>query len=259
MIPKKIHYCWLSEEPIPAKFMNYIENWSRVMPDYEIIRWDTHRFDIHSSKWVEDAYNNRKWAFASDYIRAYALYNEGGFYLDTDVIVNDRFDDYLNCGFVSSIECNPKRWKQVSGQTDKDGHRLPDVERVMGFGIQAAIIGCVPGHRFVKMLLDYYDSRTFFDGQKFDMLPAPYVYAQLLETQGLVFEDRKQILADDICLFRSNVFSDYQSCDLNSKYIHMCAGSWVDSKSGFKTRVIKSMLFVRKLFNSISYRLTDKG
>lgn len=257
MIPKKIHYCWLSQEPIPTKFQSYIDNWSKVMPDYQLIKWDTHRFDIHSSKWVEDAFKNRKWAFASDYIRAYALYNEGGFYLDTDVIVNGRFDEYLDHGFVSSIECNPKRWKKVSAQTDKDGHRLPGVDRVQCFGIQAAIIGCEPGHKLVKSLLDYYDSRTFFDGQKFDMLPAPYVYAQLLEPLGLVFKDRKQVLADDICLFRSNVFSDYQSCDLSSKVIHMCAGSWVDGKSGFRTRVIKSMLFVRKILNSIRYRLTD--
>ena len=88
MIPKKIHYCWLSNEPIPEKYQKYIQGWKRIMPDYQIIKWDTHRFDVHKSRWVEDAVKYRKWAFAADYIRAYALYHEGGFYLDSDVFVN---------------------------------------------------------------------------------------------------------------------------------------------------------------------------
>lgn len=51
-------------------------------------KWDKKAFDIHSVKWVEDAYAQKKWAFCADYIRAYALFTEGGFYLDSDVIVN---------------------------------------------------------------------------------------------------------------------------------------------------------------------------
>ena len=96
MIPKTIHYCWLSDEPIPANIQKYIDGWRKVMPEYRIKKWDKKAFDIHSVKWVEDAYAQKKWAFCADYIRAYALFTEGGFYLDSDVIVNKKFDTFLN-------------------------------------------------------------------------------------------------------------------------------------------------------------------
>ena len=72
-IPKKIHWCWLSGDPLPVKIQDCINSWKRVMPDYEIVLWDKQRFDIHSVKFVADACNARKWAFAADYIRLYAL------------------------------------------------------------------------------------------------------------------------------------------------------------------------------------------
>ena len=255
MIPKKIHYCWLSEEPIPEIYQKYIDGWKKIMPDYQIIKWDTQRFDIRSSQWVKDAYNHRKWAFAADYIRAYALYHEGGFYLDSDVLVRRSFDEYLCADFVSSIECNPKRWKLIKRQTEENGHKKQCIEMISGFGIQAAIIGAIPAHPFVARVLDYYDTHVFFDGNKFDQLPAPCVYVKILENEGLVYKDQEQLLNNNIHIYRSNVFADYQSCDLNSIAIHMCAGSWLDSKSSLKTKIIKSFLFVREIFNTVVYRL----
>ena len=44
-------------------------------------------FDVDSVAFVKEACNLKKWAFACDYIRAYALYHEGGIYLDSDVRV----------------------------------------------------------------------------------------------------------------------------------------------------------------------------
>ena len=44
--------------------------------------------------------HKRNGRFCADYIRAYALFTEGGFYLDSDVIVNKKFDTFLNYGFV---------------------------------------------------------------------------------------------------------------------------------------------------------------
>ena len=175
MIPKKIHYCWLSDEPLPKDVCTYVNEWQKIMPDYKIKKWDKNAFDIHSSKWVEQAYENKKWAFAADYIRAYALYTEGGFYLDSDVRVFSRFDKFLKYGFVSSIEYNKLC---DTSQFDASFHRYPSVEHVFGLGIQAAIIGSTKGHLFPFDLLNYYNSREFVkkDGT-FDMLPAPVIYA----------------------------------------------------------------------------------
>lgn len=253
MIPKIIHYCWLSDEPIPQKLQNYIDGWKKLMPDYQFKKWDKKAFDIHSVKWVEDAYANRKWAFAADYIRAYALYNEGGFYLDSDVLLQKRLDTYLDAGFVSSVEFNPSCTQMVKESIGEDGKRKKDISFIKGLGIQAAIIGSEKGHSFPKELIDYYHSHHFIksDGT-FDQLPAPIIYALLLEKKGFVYKDEFQKLPTNIVIYDSSVFAGFQTCNFNSIGIHVCAGSWVDGKKEKGLiGTVKKNLFLRKLYNTI--------
>lgn len=74
MIPKIIHFCWMSGDAYPEKFKKCIESWKLKLPDYEIWLWDTNRFDINQSIWVKEAFEAKRYAFCSDYIRCYALY-----------------------------------------------------------------------------------------------------------------------------------------------------------------------------------------
>ena len=46
MIPKIIHYCWLSGDPIPEKLQRYMNTWKKHLPDYEFMLWDKSRFFI---------------------------------------------------------------------------------------------------------------------------------------------------------------------------------------------------------------------
>lgn len=101
MIPKKIHFCWLSGDEFPPLIQFCIDTWKKVLPDYEIILWDTKRFDINSVAWVKEAFEAKKYAFAADYIRLYAVYTEGGIYLDSDVEMLKPFNDLLkNKAFI---------------------------------------------------------------------------------------------------------------------------------------------------------------
>ena len=59
MIPKIIHYCWLSEDPFPQKIQDCIASWKAIMPDYEISVWNTSNFDVNSIPYVKEAYENR--------------------------------------------------------------------------------------------------------------------------------------------------------------------------------------------------------
>ena len=52
MIPKIIHYCWLSDDPIPNELEHYMASWKKKLPDYEFILWNFNRFDKNSSVWV---------------------------------------------------------------------------------------------------------------------------------------------------------------------------------------------------------------
>ena len=100
---KKIHYCWFGGKPLPRKVKQCIKTWKKFLPDYEIIEWNEQNFNIKSCTFVEQAYENKKWAFVSDYARIYALYKEGGIYFDTDVKVlkdiNNIIDKEMFLGY----------------------------------------------------------------------------------------------------------------------------------------------------------------
>ena len=103
-IPKIIHFVWFGKGVIPEKDQKCIASWVLNCPDYEIMMWNEDTFDINSNQYVKEAYENKKYAFVSDYVRLYALYNYGGIYLDTDVEIFKPFDEFLKYDFFTSFE-----------------------------------------------------------------------------------------------------------------------------------------------------------
>ena len=105
MIPKIIHYCWFGGNAIDEFSNNCINEWQKKLPDYLIKKWDETNFDIENAvPFVREAYHNKKWAFVSDYVRAYALWSEGGIYLDTDVEIKYSLDIFLQHSAFSGFE-----------------------------------------------------------------------------------------------------------------------------------------------------------
>ena len=105
---KKIHYCWFGGAPFPEIVIKCMESWKKFCPDYKIVEWNESNFNIHCCKYVEEAYNAKKWAFVSDYCRFFVLYNYGGVYLDTDVELIKTIDDLPEnfVGFEDKETCN---------------------------------------------------------------------------------------------------------------------------------------------------------
>ncbi len=95
MIPKVIHYVWLGRGEKSELIKNCIESWRKYLPDYEIKEWNEDNFDINYNKFTKQSYEAKKYAFTSDVVRLYALYTEGGIYLDTDVEVFRSLDKFL--------------------------------------------------------------------------------------------------------------------------------------------------------------------
>lgn len=85
MIPKKIHYCWFGKGKKPKLAKKCIESWKKFCPDYEIIEWNEDNFDVNITDYTRFTYNNKLYAYLSDYARLWAVYNYGGVYFDTDV------------------------------------------------------------------------------------------------------------------------------------------------------------------------------
>lgn len=107
-IPKTIHYCWLSNKPIPKKYKQYMDSWHEVLNDYEFKLWNLDNFDINIHPFVKKCIEYEDWAHASDYIRLWVLYNYGGIYLDCDVEVYKKFDDLLHLPYAFCLEINNK-------------------------------------------------------------------------------------------------------------------------------------------------------
>lgn len=95
MIPKKIHYCWFGSKPLPEEAQCCIASWHRFMPDWEYKLWNEKNFDVDKTTYTKEAYNAGKMAFVSDYVRLWALANEGGLYMDVDFEVYKPFDDLM--------------------------------------------------------------------------------------------------------------------------------------------------------------------
>lgn len=110
-IEKTIHYCWFGNGKKSELMNKCIKSWREKLPEYKIVEWNEHNFDINICPYVKEAYDARKYAFVSDFARFYILYNYGGIYMDTDVEVLKSLDNLLDnhafAGFESKEGVNP--------------------------------------------------------------------------------------------------------------------------------------------------------
>ncbi len=137
-IPKIIHLCWFGGGEYPVEVKTCLESWKRLLPDYRLRVWTFDDAKSLGIPFVDEALEQKKWAFAADVVRFHAVYSEGGVYMDSDIFLYSRFDDLIRPGdeFVTFHEkCDPDH---------KD------------FGLQAAMFMGVKGNRFCKEMVDHY-------------------------------------------------------------------------------------------------------
>lgn len=169
MIPRIIHYCWFGLGPIPEMAQKCIASWHKYMPDYEYKLWNEDNFDIHCNPYVQEAYESRKFAFVTDYVRLYALYYEGGIYMDTDVEVLKPYDDLLS----------------LTGFTGYEGSKyLPPV---------TGTIASEAGNEWVKEQLDAYDGIHFLlpDGSM-DLTTNTVRISRIMKQGGFIQDGKKK-------------------------------------------------------------------
>lgn len=222
MIPKTIHYIWLSGEEMPEGIKMINDIWKGLFPDYTFKLWDSSEYDKIDDKpqYVLDAYEQKKWAFVSDYIRAYALYTEGGWYFDADLqMFRNELDKYNEYDFVSAVEATGN-WFDLSGH-------------FWEIWVQAAFIGAQKGSVILKDILEYYNTATFdFDVAK--TCCATQIYGDILTRFG--FDKNKK--TGDQLLGNNGVLLDYRKiipspvwsghADESSFGLHHCGHYWSD-------------------------------
>lgn len=206
------------------------------MPDYEIKRWSTENFDIEKVQLVKQAFESRKYAFAADYIRCYALYREGGIYIDSDVMVFKDLTPLLdNARYVTGMEYHPVAKKLYKKQVDANGVRRDGIKEVNGIGLQAAIMASEPGHPFMKKCLEFY-SKCSLDYIIANHLLAPIVQAKAAEEYGYKYVGNKQYLAEGIIVYPTKILGQSVKEQKGRYAAHLCKGTWV--KKTFKRKLI---------------------
>lgn len=224
MIPKIIHYCWFGGKEKPKCVLKMINSWKKYCPDYEIKEWNELNFDISINQYCKEAYQSGKWAFVSDVARLYALYTEGGIYLDTDVEVVKSLDSLLSNDVFLGFE----------------GTQL----------VATSCIGAKKKHPFISLFLNSYSKRVFIQNNKLDTLPNVEVLTQLLiEQYGLKLNGCSQEF-DSIKIYSKDYFSPYDYVNgrlkkTNNTYtIHWFSQSWI--KRNYINRLL-AQLFHRIL------------
>lgn len=223
MIPRVIHYCWLSDDPYPELVERCLTSWKKNLTGYEFCRWDLTR--APKVPWVMEAYNQKKYAFAADYIRFYALYRFGGIYLDVDVEVLKTFDPLLiNRSFIGY---------------DINGY------------IEGAVIGAEPGMPWIKTCLDAYQDKHFIkDDGTLTMKTVPLLIADVLKSQFGVTTGRAEMneAYDGINIFPfyffspKNAFTQHYAVNDETFCIHHFDGGWVK-----KTRWLAFKFYMHRL------------
>lgn len=210
-IPKIIHYCWFGKNEKSRDVLAYIETWKKYLPDYQIMEWNEENFDIYTSvPYVKEAYNERKWAFVSDYVRLYALNTYGGIYFDTDVQVLHSFDSLISSEAFFGFE-------------SKDY-------------LSTAVMASKPGHWFIKEFLKNYEGRHFVknDGSLDTETTNVVVLTELMVKQGLVLNGKQQIVKN-ISIYPQVYFSANNFINIFDHYkkesfaYHHYSASWYDS------------------------------
>jgi mannosyltransferase OCH1-like enzyme len=207
MIPKIIHYCWFGGAKHPKLMKKCIRSWQRILPDYELRIWTEDTFDIDTSvRYVQEAYREKKYAFVSDYVRLYALYNYGGVYLDTDVEVLKDFSPLLKTETIFGFE---------------------DVGK-----ISTAFIAVEPRAEWIKELLDVYAHRNFIlpDG-RIDQTTNVEFISKYLANKNIDmqkgFVENKSIIIYPIEYFSPKSWSSGRYEITQDTYtIHYFAGTW---------------------------------
>lgn len=210
MIPKIIHYCWFGRGEMPKLMKKCIKSWKKYCPDWEIIQWNEDNFDVNSTLWTKQAYEARKYAFVSDYVRLKALQEFGGIYLDTDVELVQEIDEFLENRAFSGFESADM--------------------------VQTGVIGAERGNSVIASWLEWYDSRRYMEDGKPVMIPNVSFITENLKARGLKMDDSRQKI-DGMAIYPQTYFCPLSAVSIERKItantyaLHYFTSTWRTEKA----------------------------
>lgn len=221
-IPKIIHYVWLGEGKKNQTIEECMKSWKAFCPDFKIIEWNEEKIKNINNAFLKEAISSKYWAFASDYIRLYALYNFGGIYLDTDLELTASLDNFLHHNFFCGFEFE----KNYPG---------------------TAILGSKKHDSLTRDLLLYYENRHFILNGKPDLTPNPIIFKKIFTNHNKSLTTANEFstinIEENRIIYPSYFFSKAQKGHKNFS-IHHFEGSWIPEQVRWRLHnTISSTLF----------------
>jgi mannosyltransferase OCH1-like enzyme len=223
-IPRIIHYCWFGSKPLPSLAIKCIKSWKKYLPDYKIMRWDEDSFDVNAHPFTKEAFESKKWAFITDYVRLYVLNEVGGVYMDSDVEIIKPIDEFLIHSAFSSFE-SPLL-------------------------IPTGLMSSSKQNIWIKILLEYYDNKHFIDNDgNPELIPNTNIITHISkEIFNLKISNSYQVLDGGVHIYPSEYFCpmNWETQKIeptnNSFALHHFAGSWIEGKEKEKYIKLRKIL-----------------
>ncbi len=235
MIPKKLHYMHFGGRPLSEGLKRCMESWERFCPDYEIILWNEDNYDITKHPYMKQAYEQGAYGFVPDYARLDILYNEGGFYLDTDVEIIRSIEELR----YQEAFCGVEKWQLIN------------------FG---GLSGAIPKHPMVKKFLDAREDIRFIDvdGRQ-NRNTCGYYDTRIALLEGYRIDGTSQSVGG-MSIYAYDHFQPYDYMSgistqtVNTYSIHHFNGGWMDEgmrQANEDTKKKYIAIYERALANSI--------
>lgn len=202
MIPKRIIYCWFGRKEKPQKVKECMETWKKNLPDWEYLEINEDNFDINYNEFAKEAYKNKAYAFVSDVARLWALYNYGGIYMDTDVIVYKPLDKFLKHSLFTGFE-------------------QPNYPTTATFGAEK-------GHPLVKEMLDIYDIKSFkicddWTEYETNTMLMSDILGRHFNREQTIYQEK-----DNMAIYPQEVFTNRLLTKNEESYTeHLMLGNWI--------------------------------
>ena len=220
---KYIHYCWFGGKALPKLAKKCIKSWQKYLPDYEIIEWNEKNVNLEECPFIKEAYEQKKWAFVADYARTKAIYEMGGIYFDTDMMITKDISFLLDKGTFLGIE-----------------------DSMM---VNAAVWGAKkPKSYLAKRMLDFYQGMDHFDVDNMYNVSIPRIITKILNEFD--FDptcDDIQVLHDDIYVYPREYFYplsyDFKNNLFTNKtcMVHYFDATWVPKNEQLEMKLIRKI------------------
>jgi len=242
---KIIHYCWFGNKKMDNYTLSCIKSWQEHFPDYQIKVWNENNFDVNICDYTKEAYEAKQYAFVSDYVRLYVLYNYGGIYFDTDYEVFKNFENLLNADLTLGFESPGK--------------------------VQTAMMFSKKNNPILLHLMQYYNKEHFITKDKnISQITNVEITSNYLLTLGLK-ENNSYQKFNNIEVYPTEFFCpiDFNSGCINitkeTMGIHSFAGSWLNNeqqiyfknkrKFGRKEAINRRLLLQHASLNTLKYSI----